>query len=42
VKELVEKSSYIEVCFILLYGRKPTENELVEFDNRIKDEMHVH
>lgn len=42
VEELVEKSTFTEVCFILLYGKKPTQEEHVEFENRIKDEMFVH
>lgn len=39
---MVEKSTFTEVCFILLYGRKPIAEELKEFENRIKDEMYVH
>lgn len=42
VTELVEKSSYIEVCFILLYGDKPSAQELAYFDERVKNEMLVH
>jgi citrate synthase len=42
IEDLVEHSSYVEVCFILLYGTKPTTEQLNEFDNRIKDEMYVH
>uniref|UniRef100_A0A7S3IQ05 Citrate synthase n=1 Tax=Strombidium inclinatum TaxID=197538 RepID=A0A7S3IQ05_9SPIT len=42
VKDLVEKSSYIEVCFILLYGKKPVAEDLTEFGIRIKEEMHIH
>ena len=32
----------MEVCFILLYGIRPTKEALEEFDNMIKDEMQVH
>lgn len=42
IEDLVEKSSFTEVCFILLYGRKPNAVELEEFENRIKDEMYIH
>lgn len=42
IEDLAEKSTFTEVCFILLYGRKPSETELQEFENRIKDEMYVH
>lgn len=27
--DLVEKSNYIEVCYILLYGERPKPDELV-------------
>lgn len=42
IDDLAEKSTFTEVCFILLYGRKPSVTELEEFENRIKDEMYVH
>jgi citrate synthase len=42
IEELVEKCSYTAVCFILLYGKQPSDDELDEFENRIKDEMYVH
>ena len=42
IEDLVEKSTFTEVCFILLYGRKPQAEELTEFENRIKDEMYIH
>ena len=42
IEDLVEHSTYVEVCFILLYGNKPTPEQLDEFDNRIKDEMFIH
>lgn len=42
IEDLVEKSTFTEVCFILLYGRKPSTPELEEFENRIKDEMYIH
>lgn len=28
VEDLVKKSTFIETCFILLYGERPTEDEL--------------
>ena len=42
IQDLVSKCTYTEVCFILLYGRQPQQEELIEFVNRIKDEMYVH
>jgi len=42
IEDLAEKSTFTEVCFILLYGRKPAEADLEEFESRIMDEMYVH
>ena len=42
IEDLAEKSSFTEVCFILLYGKKPSSDELKEFESRIMDEMYVH
>jgi len=41
VCELAEKSTFLETCFILLYGRQCYEDELKEFEERIMDEMHI-
>ena len=32
----------MESCFVLLYGRLPTKEELYEFEEKVKDEMNVH
>lgn len=42
VVELAQKSTYLEVCFILLYGQKPTKTQMLEFEDRVKDEMYIH
>ena len=42
VTDLVQKSSYIETCYILLYGDRPNPQELKMFDERIKSEMLIH
>ena len=42
LSELVEKSNYVEVCYILLYGDRPKADELGQFEQRIKSEMLVH
>lgn len=42
VSELVEKSNFIEVVYIILYGDRPKPEELILFEERIKNEMLVH
>eukprot|EP00347_Sterkiella_histriomuscorum_P019425 403341672 len=42
IEELCQKSTYIEVCFLLLYGELPNAKELDIFEERIKDEMIIH
>ena len=42
VEDLTDECTFIEVCFILLYGNKPTQKALTEFNSRICDEMLVH
>ena len=36
IEELTEKSSFLEVCYLLLYGDLPRKNELQEFEHNIK------
>ena len=35
IEELSENCSYIEVCYLLLYGKLPTVNELQEFEDEM-------
>ena len=35
VEQLAEKSSFIEVCYLLLYGELPSKDELVKFDETV-------
>ena len=35
VEELAEKSSYIELCYLLLYGSLPAKNELQRFEKTV-------
>jgi citrate synthase len=35
IEELAEKSTFIEVCFLLLYGGLPNKEELEQFDNKM-------
>jgi citrate synthase len=36
VSQLAEKSSFIEVCYLVLYGELPTQAQLQKFDNDIR------
>lgn len=36
VEQLAEKSSYIEVCYLLLYGELPNAQQLADFDDHIR------
>jgi len=36
VEQLAANSSFIEVCYLLLYGELPTQTQLDEFDNNIR------
>jgi citrate synthase len=42
IKELAEKSSYLETCYLLLYGDLPTRTELDTFENNIRYHTMVH
>ena len=42
IDQLAEKSSYLEVCYLLLYGELPNKTEFSEFTNTIKTHTMVH
>lgn len=42
IKELAEKSTYLEVCYLLLYGELPTKAELEKFEYNITMHTMVH
>ena len=42
IEQLAEKSSYLEVCFLLLYGELPTAAQLADFENRVTRHTMVH
>ncbi|MBK5934945.1 citrate synthase [Rhodovulum imhoffii] len=42
IDQLAEKSHYLEVCYLLLYGELPTAPELEEFETRITRHTMVH
>lgn len=42
IKDLADNCTFIETCFLLLYGELPNKGELEDFEERVKDEMLVH
>jgi citrate synthase len=42
IEQLAEKSSFVEVCYLLIYGALPSAAELEEFDRRIRRHTLLH
>ncbi|MEP7240397.1 MAG: citrate synthase [Devosia sp.] len=42
IDQLAEKSSFLEVCYLLLYGELPTEAQLVDFTHRVTTHTMLH
>jgi citrate synthase len=42
IEQLAEHSSYLEVCYLLLYGELPDQRQMAWFDDRIKHHSMVH
>ncbi len=42
IKDLAENCSYLEVCYLLLYGELPCKKELMKFEDSVLDEMCIH
>ncbi|MFB9777237.1 citrate synthase [Brevibacterium otitidis] len=42
IEELTEKSNFIEVCYLLIYGELPTQEQYDEFDARLRRHTLVH
>ncbi|MBS9716413.1 citrate synthase [Pseudohalocynthiibacter aestuariivivens] len=42
IDQLAEKSHYLEVCYLLLYGELPTADELEDFEARVTNHTMVH
>jgi citrate synthase len=42
IEQLAEKASFIEVCYLLIYGDLPTSKELDNFESSIKKHTLVH
>lgn len=42
IDQLAEKSHYLEVCYLLLYGELPSGTELEDFETRVTNHTMVH
>ena len=42
IDQLAEKSHYLEVCYLLLYGELPTAQELDDFEGRVTRHTMLH
>ncbi|WP_101650892.1 citrate synthase [Brevibacterium ihuae] len=42
IEELAEKSTFVEVCYLLIYGELPTQEQLDAFDARLRRHTIVH
>ncbi len=42
IGELAEKSHYLEVCYLLLYGELPSPTELEDFEARVTNHTMIH
>jgi citrate synthase len=42
IEQLAEKSTFLEVCYLLLYGELPTADQLTDFTQRVTHHTMVH
>ncbi|MEZ5731298.1 MAG: citrate synthase [Paracoccaceae bacterium] len=42
IEQLAEKSHFLEVCYLLLYGELPTAEAMVDFETRVTNHTMVH
>ncbi len=42
IDQLAEKSHYLEVCYLLLYGELPSAEQLEDFENRVTNHTMLH
>jgi citrate synthase len=42
IEQLAEKSDFLEVCYLLLYGELPTAGQKADFDYKVKHHSMVH
>ena len=42
IEELAEKASFLDVCYLLIYGELPTQEKSLEFANNVKHHTMIH
>src|SRR5690242_3562731 len=42
IEQLAEESDFIEVCYLLLYGELPTNEQKSKFENKVKNHTMTH
>src|SRR5690606_5609332 len=42
IEELAEKSTFLEVAYLLIYGKLPNQQEFDNFNNKIKEHWLIH
>ncbi|MGV1007749.1 MAG: citrate synthase [Dermatophilaceae bacterium] len=42
IEQLAERSSYVETAYLLIYGELPTEDQLADFEDRIRHHTMLH
>ena len=42
IEQLAEKSHFLEVCYLLLYGELPNEAQMIDFESRVTKHTMVH
>jgi citrate synthase len=42
IEALAEKSTFVEVCYLLIYGQLPTQEELTQFQNQLTRHTLIH
>ena len=42
IEDLASKSTFTEVCYLLIYGNLPTSNQLLKFETKLKSHTLVH
>ncbi|RUT32739.1 citrate (Si)-synthase [Arsenicitalea aurantiaca] len=42
IEQLAEKSNYLEVCYLLLYGELPNKEQMADFEQRVTRHTMVH
>ena len=41
IEQLAEQSNFLEVCYLLLYGKLPTDEQFADFESAIRQEQNV-